>query len=104
IFLFMLAAAAASVVMFGLLPALQATRTNIVQATRGEFASDARPSALRNALVVGQVTVCVLLLTCAGILLSGVSDLALPDFGLTTRGILWLDVRDHGDARTRVLD
>jgi predicted permease len=104
VFLFMLGAATASVILFALVPALQATRTNIVQAMRGEFGSDARPSRLRNVLVVGQVTVCALLLICAGVLLAGVGDLQHPDAGLTTRGVLWLQPLDRAGARARTLD
>src|SRR5207248_9244926 len=69
VFLFMLVAAVASAVLFGLAPAFQATRPNSVRATRGDFDTDFRPSRLRDALVVGQVTVWVLLLICAVILL-----------------------------------
>ncbi|MFL5615467.1 MAG: ADOP family duplicated permease [Gemmatimonadaceae bacterium] len=103
VFLFMLGATATAVILFALVPALQATRTNIVQATRGEFGSDERPSRLRNALVVGQVTVCALLLICAGVLLGSVRDLH-PDGGLTAHGILWLQTMDRPAVRARVLE
>jgi predicted permease len=104
IFLFTLGASAASVLLFGLAPALQATRTNIVQATRGEFGVDVQPSRLRNGLVIGQVTVCVLLLVCAGVLLAGIADLQHPDAGLTTQNVLRLDLQDPTGTRTRILD
>src|SRR5438445_2582017 len=71
VFGFMIAAAVVSALLFGLAPAIQATRLNVMQAARGEFTTDYRPARLRNALVVGQVTVSVLLLICAAVLLRG---------------------------------
>jgi predicted permease len=103
VFLFMLLASLASALLFGLAPALQATRPNIVQATRGDFESGYRPSRLRNGLVIGQVTVCVLLLICAGILLRGVGRLQRVDVGMSTHGVLRLDVDEHPGARERML-
>src|SRR5205809_3201901 len=67
VFGFMLAAAVVSAVLFGLAPAIQATRPNVMQAARGDFSSDFRPAPLRNALVAGQITMCALLLICAGV-------------------------------------
>ena len=104
VFLFMLVAAIAAALLFGLAPALQATRPSIVQATRGDIESDARPSRLRNGLVVGQVTVCVLLLICAGILLRGVRRMQHLDIGIRTHGIIRLDVEERPGTRARVLE
>ena len=103
VFLFMLVAAVVSAVLFGLAPALQATRPNIVQATRGDFDTDFRPSRLRNALVVGQVTVCVLLLICAGILVRGVGRMQSLDIGIRTHGVVRLDLQERAGLRERVL-
>ena len=103
VFLFMLLASLASALLFGLAPALQATRPNIVQATRGDLASGYRPSRLRNGLVVGQVTVCVLLLICAGILLRGVGRLQRVDVGMNTHGVVRLDLNERAGARERTL-
>jgi predicted permease len=103
VFVFMLVAATASAVLFGLAPALQATRPNIVQATRGDFDTEYRPSRLRNGLVIGQVTVCVLLLACAGILLRSVGRMQQVDLGLRTHRIVRLGVSNAPGARDRVL-
>ena len=104
VFLFMLIGAVVSALFFGLAPALQATRPHIVQATRGDFDTDFRPSRLRNMLVVGQVTVCVLLLVCAGILLRGVHRMQNLDIGLRTNGVVRLDLEERLGTRKRVLD
>jgi predicted permease len=103
IFLFMLVAAVTAALLFGLAPALQATRPNIVQATRGDFDTDVRPSRLRNSLVVAQVTTCVLLLVCAGILFRGVGRMQQLEIGIQTHGVVRLDLQEHPGARARVL-
>ncbi|HEY2852939.1 MAG TPA: ADOP family duplicated permease [Gemmatimonadaceae bacterium] len=103
IFLFMLVAAVTAALLFGLAPALQATRPNIVQATRGDFDTDVRPSRLRNSLIVAQVTTCVLLLVCAGILFRGVGRMQQLEIGIQTHGVVRLDLQERPGVRTRVL-
>ena len=104
VFFFMLVTAVAAALLFGLAPALQATRPNIVQATRADVESDVRPSRLRSVLVVSQVSICSLLLICAGILLRGVGRMQQLDIGLRTHGIIRLDVQERPGTRARVLD
>jgi predicted permease len=103
VFGFMVAAAIAAAILFGLAPAVQATKPNVVQATRGDFDTEFRPQRLRNGLVVGQITVSVLLLICAGILLRGVSRLQQLDIGLKTKGVIRLDLSEQRDTRDLVL-
>lgn len=91
VFLFILAAAVASTLFFGLAPAIQATRPGISYAARGDFSADVRPARLRNALVIGQVTVCVLLLICSGVLLRAGRKMQESDVGLVPENVL--DVR-----------
>src|SRR6185503_10175780 len=81
-------AAFASALCFGLAPALTATRPSVVQATRGSFDVEYRPSRLRNALLVTQVTGCVLLLICTGILIGGARSLRRTDIGFQTHNVL----------------
>ena len=103
IFLFILAAAVGSAVLFGLAPAIQATRPNIVHATRGELDVAYRPARLRNALVIGQITVCVLLLVCAGVILRGVGRLQRLDIGLRTGGVVRVDLQERAGTRDAAL-
>jgi putative ABC transport system permease protein len=103
VFVFMLVAAIGSALLFGLAPALQSTRPSVVQATRGDFDTAFRPQRLRNALVVGQITVCLLLLICAGILLRGVGRLQQLDIGLRTQGVVRLDLQERPGVRDAVL-
>ena len=53
---FLVVAAIVSTVLFGLVPALQATRVDLVRTVRGELIRDARPGRARNVLIVVQVT------------------------------------------------
>jgi predicted permease len=88
VFLFVFAAAVFSTLLFGLVPAIQATRPGVMYATRGDFSADIRPARLRNALVVCQVTVCVLLLICSGVLLHTGLKLKASDVRLVTEGVI----------------
>jgi predicted permease len=94
VFSFMLLAAVLAALFFGLMPALQATRSNVMQVARGEFTTDFRPARFRNALVVGQVAVSVLLLICAAVLLRANGRLHSLDVGLKTRGVIEMEVQD----------
>ena len=67
VFAYNFAVALIAALLCGLLPALQAARTDLIQVAQGEFANAFRPSRFRSALVVGQVTVSVLLLITTGI-------------------------------------
>jgi predicted permease len=102
VFGFGLATALVAALMFGLAPALQATRNHVMQAARGDFTSEFRPVRLRNSLVVGQVTVCVLLLITAAVLLRGVKRLQTMDSGMSTRDNIEMVVEEK--FRARVLE
>jgi predicted permease len=81
---FLTAAAIGASVMFGLLPALQATRIELVRTMRGEFMPDARPGRTRNVLIGIQVTASALLLISAGIFLRSAFASATVDPGIRT--------------------
>jgi hypothetical protein len=66
---FLLVGAAVSTVFFGLAPALQATRLDVVRTMRGEVTKDARPRRARQILIAVQVGASALLLICAAIFL-----------------------------------
>ena len=91
---FMLFAAVAAALLFGLAPAIQSTRLNVMQAARGEFTTDFRPARLRNGLVIGQVAVSVLLLICAAVLLRANKRLQSLDVGLKMRGVIEIEIQD----------
>jgi predicted permease len=85
---FAVGAALVSALLFGLAPALQATRANFVAAARGEFVSDVRPLRVRNGLVIVQITVCTLLLVACGALVRTTLRMSTFDIGFRTGGII----------------
>jgi len=102
VFVFVLGAAIVAAMMFGTLPALQATRPDIVRASRGDFDTPFRPSRLRNALVIAQISVSVLLMTCAGVLLRSARDAEALDPGFEAREVVLMEVLER--SRSRVLE
>jgi predicted permease len=81
---FLIAGALVSTVLFGLMPALQATRVELVRAVRGEIARDARPGRARHALIGVQVGASALLLICAVVFLRSAFAAAIADPGVRT--------------------
>jgi predicted permease len=102
VIVFMSLAALTCAVLFGLVPAIQATRSNVMLAARGEFTTDLRPARLRNGLVLAQITVCTLLLVACGALLRTTVEMSSFDIGFRTGGLVAMEVVEN--ARTRVVD
>ena len=102
VFGFMLMAALISAVVFGLAPAIQVTRCDVMLAARGEFTSDIRPVRLRNTLVIVQVTVSVVLLICSGVLLRGTAAMTHFDIGFKTHSVIAMEVGEK--FRTTIVD
>jgi len=74
--------------IFGLLPALQSTRQELIAAVRDEYgfrAGRLRRLGMRGLLVVAQVTVSVVLLVCAGLFLRSLANARSVDTGFTLR-------------------
>jgi predicted permease len=94
---FMLGAAVATALLFGALPALQATRRAGTIATHGAT-PDARSSRLRHGLVVAQITVSALLIVTCGVLLRGATRLADAEIGLRTQDMLEIRTRERSNA------
>lgn len=99
---FSLAAAFFAAIVCGLTPAVQSTRTNLTQAARGDFGNNWRPSRVTNALLVGQIVVCVLMLVTAGVLLQGIKGVQALNATLSTREAIELVINEH--SRAMVLD
>jgi putative ABC transport system permease protein len=102
VYAFTIAAAVSSALVFGLAPALQATRIDVARLFAGELVAALRPARLRSALVVLQVTAAVVLMICAALLLRGAVTFARVDPGVDARGVLAIEVR--GNARARALE
>jgi len=81
---------------FGLLPALRATRTDLVSTLkddRAAFGGRLERSRLRNGLVVAQVTLSMVLLLISGLLLRGVIRASTANLGFETKNLLSLEPR-----------
>jgi predicted permease len=86
-------------VVFGLLPALQATKPDLAPALKNEVSLGGyRRSWLRNGMVVLQVSLSLLLLICAGLTLRGLQRAQLLDPGFTPQNALEMsfDLSIHG--------
>jgi predicted permease len=101
--LFLVAGAFVATLLFALVPALRATRVELVRAVHGTAAGGARPGRARNALVALQVTGSALLLICAAIFLRGAWSAAAADPGVRTAGVLSVAVLDE-QRRAAILD
>jgi predicted permease len=89
---FMVSAALASALLFGLAPAFQATRSNVMSSVHGELTSDLRPVRVRNVLVIAQVTVCTLLLVACGVLVRTTMAMSAFDIGFGTKNVIAMEV------------
>jgi macrolide transport system ATP-binding/permease protein len=81
---------------FGLLPALRATRTDLVSTLKNEgaaFGGRLMRSRLRNGLVVAQVALSMVLLIVSGLLLRGVMRESSIDPGFETKNLIYLGPR-----------
>jgi predicted permease len=87
---FTLAVSVATGIVFGLAPALQATRLDLVTALKSEkvFGRGARGSRLRTLFVTAQVTLSVLLLICAGLFIRSLQTASTIDPGFNVDRVL----------------
>jgi hypothetical protein len=99
---FLLGGAIVSTAFFGLVPAIQATRLELVRTLRGELVRDSRPGRARNVLIALQVTASALLLTCAAVLLRSALVLATEDQGLRTSDTVMVAVDDEALRGTMI--
>jgi predicted permease len=90
VLVFTAAVALATGLTFGLAPALQATRTSITEAVRGGGRGDDAfvRQRLRNALVVAEIALAVLLATAAGLFIRSFSALLSVDAGFRTERVI----------------
>ncbi len=104
VFVFAFAVAAAAMIVFALLPALQATRLSLTDALRGQATGAIRSSTMRNLLVTSQVAVSLLLLIVAATLVRNATAIRATDLGFQTEHVI--SVRpgrnDAGPHRTHV--
>jgi len=108
VFLFTIAVAALAMLLFGLAPALRASRADVASALKGDSgASTGHTRAwLRNSLVVAQVALSLVLLVSAGLLLKSLHRAISANPGFDPRNVLvaGVDLEPNGydAARGRV--
>jgi predicted permease len=92
VMLFSMALSALTGVVFGLVPALRATRPDLVGALKDERVrpGHSRRFGLRNLLVVAQVAICMVLLICSGLFLRSLHSAGNIDTGFAHRNLLMM--------------
>jgi predicted permease len=90
VMLFSMALSALTGVVFGLVPALRATRPDLTVALKGEGSpiGQLRRFGFGNLLVVAQVAICMALLICSGLFLRSYHSARNMDTGLANRNVL----------------
>lgn len=108
---FAVAAAAAAALLVGVLPALQATRPNVVEVIKSENTGGGPPRRLtmRSALVAGEIAVSLVLLITAGLFLRSLQEREHidPGFGHDPASLVWLafpNDRNVGPRQQLLLD
>jgi predicted permease len=93
VFLFALAIAAATTLVFALVPALQASRQRLTDALHGQRSGTKTASRLRSALVIAQVAVSLVLVVAALTLARNFKSLGAIDLGYEARGLYSVNIR-----------
>jgi putative ABC transport system permease protein len=96
-------AALAATVLFGLAPALGATRLSLVKTVRGDVTHEPRPGRARQALIALQVGAAALLLVTSTVFLRSSLAAATVDFGFRTNDTLLVPVT-HEPMRHTMLE
>jgi predicted permease len=94
VFVFLAVGAIVSTAFFGLAPALQATRLDLVRTMRGDVAN-ARPARARRALIAVQVGASALLLICSVVFLRGAFAASTVDPGVRTSDTITVAIRNE---------
>jgi predicted permease len=92
VFGFTFALALLTGVLFGLAPALAASRPDLATALKDESGAGSNRGRLRNALVVAQVAISLLLLICSGLFLRGLRNADAIDPGFKTENLLLMSM------------
>src|SRR5690242_12920216 len=104
VLLFTLAIALLTGMLFGLVPALQATRPSLVPALKGEAPAGGSRSRMSRPLVVAQVALSLVLLVCSGLFVRNLRAATTLDKGFTSDNLLLagIDPSMNGYNRARV--
>jgi predicted permease len=89
---FTLLTSVVTAVLFGIVPALQATRPSLIPALKGEEPAGESRSRMRSGLVVAQMAMSIVLLVCAGLFLRNLEAATAADKGFVSDNVLFADV------------
>ena len=95
VFIYTVLASLAAALAFGLAPAWQSSRTELIPALKGEGGSFGRPlgrSRLHDGLIAGQIGACLVLLIGSALLLRGSQRALHADPGFETRPVVSIEV------------
>jgi predicted permease len=108
VLIFTMLASVLTGIIFGLAPALQASRTNLVATLKGEsalVAAGLRRLSLRNLLVISQIALALVLLISAGLFIKSLQNAQTINPGFRTDHLLMasvnVDVHGYKEARGR---
>lgn len=106
VLLFALGVSLATGVLFGLVPALQATRPSLIPALKGEAAAGGSRSRIVRGLIVAQMALSIILLVCAGLFLKNLQSATAIDKGFVGDGLVLaeFDPSLQGYDRARTLE
>ena len=92
--------------VFGLMPALQATRPSLIPALKGEAAAGGSRSRVVRGLIVAQMALSIVLLVCAGLFLTNLRSATAIDKGFVSDGLLMaeFDPSMQGYNRAATMD
>jgi predicted permease len=104
VLLFTLGVTMVTGVLFGLAPALQATRPSLIPALKGEAPAGGSKSRSSRGLVMAQTALSIVLLVCAGLFLRNLEAASTVDKGFVSGNLLTADVNpglsSYTNART----
>src|SRR5215212_7674880 len=94
VLLFTLGASVLTGIVFGIVPALQATRTNLNESLKegGQRGSTGGRNFMRSALVVSEVALSLVLLAGAGLMVRSFYEMMRADLGLRPEGVLVMEM------------
>ena len=109
VFLFALLMSVATTLLFGLLPAMQSTRTDLVSALKNEAASErSRHWHVRDYVVASQVGLSVLLLVCSVLVVRSLQRALHAPIGYNPEGAVTvsfdLNIQGYSEARGRAFE
>lgn len=104
VLLFTVAVSVLAALLFGIAPALQATRPSLVPALKGEAPAGESHSRVRSGLIVAQMALSIVLLVSAGLFLRNLKAASAADKGFDSSNVLVADMDPgmQGYPRARV--